>query len=1048
MKNVRKTYTKQDKKKVSLNSGQSSKIYQNFLDRINWGAAVQDPFSGVILEINDMGERLLGLNLKQLQDESLVDPRWHIIDRKGNKLTKIERPASVSVQTGKPIHDFQIGVYHPSKNEYVWLLVNAEPQYLDPEKEPDHILILFTDITESIRVEEKLIYQNKLQKILFEISSTFINLPPGEVDDTINQTIEKLALFFNADRFYVFDYDFVENTSSNTYEWCEKGIEPQIEHLQNFPCDAIPEWVNTHVAGKSLVIPDVLKLDIEDPVRKTLEPQDILSLIAVPIMDGESCIGFVGLDSVRSHRQFNKSDEELLKVFADLLSNLTVRIRSFNEIKEKQSFLSKLIQNSGSIVAVKDLEGKYEVINNTWSEVTGMRIEDVIGKTDFEVFPKRIAEEFTQNDRRAISEDRVIEAEEFLETENGMRYFISLKFPVKNYDGVIKGVCALITENTERKIAEMQLKKSEKRLRKLLESQTNYVIKTNLEGYFIYTNQKYLRDFDRIASGSKLIGSHILDFIVEYHHEEYKKVAQKCKNHPQKTFLVELDSPIHQEKVQTILWEFICFTDDIEGSEIQCMGIDITEQKLVEKERIARREAEASNKAKNTFLSKMSHEIRTPLHAILGFSQILERDNSLNEYQTEKLQTISRSGKHLLMVIDDILDYSKLEYDQVSLKLTNFSIKNLLDDLYSMFQLRAREKDISYSVEISEDMPTFIHADEGKIRQVLVNVIGNAIKFTEIGHVRVSVYLRKNKVESGSVVLGIKVQDTGPGMRSDEQKAVFDEFRQFEAGIKAGGSGLGMTISLKLTEIMNGEINVESTYGEGTTVSMEIPIIEVENTHISPMMKSEITGLNFYGREVTILVVDDNQDNRDTIRELLSPLGIQIVEAVNGKEAVEVFESVLPQLILMDVIMPVMDGYEASELIKKSKSGNETPIIAVTANVLEMVPSNPLRSYIDDYLQKPFMIEELLRVLARWLNVETECTNVYSRNIHSVLTKEDLNVIPKNLLKLLVEALEAGDMDRFKKVVGQIKEIDKNISDTLFKLANKFDYEQLHKILN
>ena len=371
---------------------------------------------------------------------------------------------------------------------------------------------------------------------------------------------------------------------------------------------------------------------------------------------------------------------------------------------------------------------------------------------------------------------------------------------------------------------------------------------------------------------------------------------------------------------------------------------DITERKRVEQEimnlnrrlEAAAAEAEAANRAKSTFLSTMSHEIRTPMNAILGYAQLMLRDPSLGADAKTNLKIIGRSGEHLLALINDVLDMSKIEAGRIELNPTTFNLSRLLDDLAAMFRLRAEAKALRFEMLVDGESVPYVLADEGKIRQVLINLLGNAIKFTERGQIKLHVTLEQR---TGRSVMAVsRVEDTGPGIAEEEQAKLFEPFSQATGGLNTQeGTGLGLAISRKYARLMGGDITVTRAPGKGSIFRFEIPI---ERGDAGRCREAQCAAPRHcaYGRgrrAPRILVVDDQLENRDWLMKLLTSIGFSVRGADNGEAAIRVWEEWNPQLILMDVHMPVMDGLEATRRIKADPRGKETVIVALTASAMD-----------------------------------------------------------------------------------------------------------------
>ena len=381
--------------------------------------------------------------------------------------------------------------------------------------------------------------------------------------------------------------------------------------------------------------------------------------------------------------------------------------------------------------------------------------------------------------------------------------------------------------------------------------------------------------------------------------------------------------------------------------------------------------AEAASQAKSQFLAKMSHEFRTPLNAILGFTQLMGQDPHLTIQQKKSLDIINLSGEHLLNLINDILEISKIEANRVVLHETNVNLYSLLNMLKAMLEPKAIAKGLQLTFEQSNDLPQFVTADEGKLRQVLINLLDNAIKFTQSGGVVLRV--SSTPQTQAKIMLHFEVEDTGPGIPEDEVSKLFEIFTQGKVGQNAvDGVGLGLPISQQLVNLMGGEITARVALPKGTIFQFDIPasLDPSPKNGLPPVLKvNSLASDQTYFR---ILIADDEPISRKLLNKLLTSLGFQIREATNGKEAVELWESWHPHFIWMDMQMPVMNGCEATRKIRqKSQETNASSptIVALTASALAKDREQSLGAGCDDFVSKPFRREELLDKLSQYLGV-------------------------------------------------------------------------------
>ncbi len=1279
--------------------------------------------------------------------------------------------------------------------------------------------------------------QNSLNKVLIDISIRFINLPVNELDSAINSAMAELGGYTGADRFYVFSYDWQKRTASNTHEWCAQGIEPQIQMLQDYPMDNFVSWLRDHEEGKTNSIEDVRALPVDLPLRQILESQSILSTIAVPIMSDKLCLGFVGLDWVRSQKKFTSDEEMLLKIFAEMLANVRNRLMAVEALKNSlaeteasrealrasEEKYRSLINSSDAAIIMYDRNGKVLFLNSIAAAPYGKNPHELEGLNVGELFPPDQTASILKDIRLIIAAGKGEVLETKVDLAGQPRWFRTSIQPVRDPKGEIYAVMMHATDITARKEADIKVVRSEKNYRSLfVESPEAYLIFK--DGVFVECNraseqliggsrediigkspasispafqpdgqpsEKYVA---RVVAETWEKGNNSFEFlhqrvdgtpffaqvnltVLEYdespvilvtwrditerkksleelqlYHERYSQALRHSKAvvwetdldgkftymspvslvvfgyepaeiegkmyfydfHPadvrdfyrRRGFeimqaaqpLERLDNPIvrkdgeviwvstigvslygkdgqrtgyrcvdfditerHAAEQQTVMFrevlkqanygaainsidgKFIFINEafanmhgytvdelmdkdlrvfhtaeqlpvvealikdmmqagefstqevwhmyrdgsvfptlmsgvvikDEKGAPayISATALDITELKAKEAEiqklmtaieqspvallitdleaviqyispaftritgysrdeaigqhtrllksglnppemykelwqtitsgktwhaewtnkkkngeiypervsilpindhrgkvsnylaikqdisdrrqaeeaRIARQVAERANQMKSIFLANMSHEIRTPLNAVIGFAQILQRDKTLAVKQAQQVSTILRSGEHLLSLINDILDLSKIEAGRITLKESGFSLHGLLEDLRVMFLLRAEEKKLQLRLVMRDSVPEFISADEGKIRQILINLIGNAVKFTEAGTVTIHVSgePRKNAppTDARQLELVVGIEDTGPGIPPHEQELIFNAFQQSSTqNQKIGGTGLGLTISRRLAEIMGGVLTVTSQVGQGSTFTLRIPVLASWEIRVkqTPGEFSNVVSLLPGPSPVKILVADDVPENLELVKAMLEPLGFAVRTAVNGREAVEQFLSWQPSAIIMDLRMPVMDGYEATKAIRAHERGANLPIIVITASAFEDDERVRTAGF-SAYVRKPFTLSHLLGEFAHHLNLqyqrEEEEQHSSSATPDSLATS--VQKVPLELRDAICAAVKSGNSVHLRELLGSIKTEDATLAEHTLNLARKFDYDGL-----
>jgi len=467
----------------------------------------------------------------------------------------------------------------------------------------------------------------------------------------------------------------------------------------------------------------------------------------------------------------------------------------------------------------------------------------------------------------------------------------------------------------------------------------------------------------------------------------------------------------------------------------------------------AKSESEAANRAKSTFLSTMSHEIRTPMNAILGYAQLMLRDPGIAPEAKANLRIIGRSGEHLLALINDVLDMSKIEAGRVDLSPATFNLSRLLSDLAAMFRLRAEAKALRFEMSVDGEPVPYVVADEGKVRQALINLLGNAIKFTARGHVTLHVTLDQRT--SDSLWLAARIEDTGPGISAEDQARLFEPFSRAKSELNTQeGTGLGLAITRKYARLMGGEVTVTSNPGSGSIFRFEIPVGRGDSgVVIRRSAPRRVASLRAGTKSPRILVADDQLENRDWLMKLLTVVGFSVQSANDGEAAVRSWQEWNPQLILMDVHMPVMDGLEATRRIKGEPHGKDTAIVVLTASAMDEDRKTASQSGADDFLAKPCREDELLEKMGDLLDIAYDYEEAHGAENQAVagvavLKAASLGQLPLELVDELRNATLTGNKQLLDSLIRKVVTAgDTETSDALQELADKYEYDTLTRLL-
>ncbi|WGV25996.1 PAS domain S-box protein [Halotia branconii] len=802
-------------------------------------------------------------------------------------------------------------------------------------------------------------------------------------------------------------------------------------------------------------------------------------------------------------------------------------------LQESQRRYQLLAEASPVCIFHTDINGKALYLNQCWSQITGLTLEESLGKGWTKALHPDDRDRVLNLWCETAAQTKPYKSEHrFLRPDGTVIWVISQALPEIGEDGEIQGYIGTITDITERKLSEEALRESAEREKAIAQVIQRMRQTLDLETIFAATTQelRQVLNCDRVIvyrfnphwSG---------EFVAESVGEDWISLIEEHNNDPNLTqgalengrcVLNMLDRADHQDGyIQGA--GFSCVSDIYQagldsryiqllerfqakayiivpilyGSELwgllasyqnssprqwktgevnivvqisNQLGVALQQAQLLaqtQRQSQALQQAviaaDAANRAKSEFLANMSHELRTPLNAILGFTQIMSRDNSLSGEHQDNLVIINRAGEHLLGLINDILEMSKIEAGRTTLNISSFDLIRLLQNLEEMLRFRATSKNLQLIFEYTANIPQYVQTDESRLRQVLLNLLGNAIKFTDIG----SVTLRVVMVDRGefSQSLIFEIQDTGAGISPQEINLLFEAFGQTEAGrTSQQGTGLGLAISRKYVQLLGGDITVNSTLGLGSTFTFDIQISLAESGEIQPKpTQHQVIGLASEQKEYRILVVDDVVNNRLVLVRLLTSIGFAVREAGNGQEAIAKWMEWHPHLIFMDMRMPIMDGYEATRVIKTREMihGNNTQpiIIALTANAFEEQREAMIEAGCDDLINKPFREKQILEQLSKYLGVRYLYQEESNQVINTDKQAQEQSLTFDTFLPLLSQisdewvaelhnaAAQCSD-DLILQLIEQMPSDNSTLQMFLTDLAHNFQFEKIMELAN
>ncbi|OLP19618.1 hypothetical protein BST81_05000 [Leptolyngbya sp. 'hensonii'] len=814
--------------------------------------------------------------------------------------------------------------------------------------------------------------------------------------------------------------------------------------------------------------------------------------------------------------------------FIGSVVDITKRMLIEEAAKAREHQLISLLNNIPHIAWLKDRQGHFLAVNEPFGQACGYTPAELVGQTDLDIWPRELAEAYRRDDLNVIALGRQKRVEERLLTAEGIAQWIeTIKTPIFNDRGEAIGTAGIAMDITERKQVAQALQQLNHELEERVEQRTREL---QQQGQHLRSERLRLQlalDAAKMGTWScnlhsgELIWSERAQeifgfvpgsfpgdretFLAMIHLEDYDRVLQAIGDTFEQNVPYNIEYRIRRldgEIRWIAVWGIV--PQDVPPPERQIVGVvtDISDRKQSEEAlrrlnfdlelrvenrtaelKEAKEAAEAANQAKSAFLANMSHELRTPLNAILGFSQLMARDINLTEVKRQQLSIINRSGEHLLNLINDILEMSKIEAGRATLNSICFDLYELLDHLEDMFRLRAAQKALRLTFHRATDVPHYVRADDNKLRQILINLVGNAVKFTAQGTVQLTVAVApspeaRNPINStstsDSLTLLFEVQDTGPGIEPDELDSLFEPFMQSQKRQSTQeGTGLGLAISRQFVQLMGGKLTIARTSEQGSTFAFSIRVQpEIAPDSSQRSCCQQIIGIAPGQPPYRMLVVEDNETNCHLLMQLLASIGFEVQAAMNGQASIDLWETWHPHLIWMDLRMPGLDGYEATRQIRSKEaeryqsachpqsstvpsSPDQTIIIALTASAFEEERARVLEVGCNDFVRKPFQENTLLQKITKYLGVqyvyaETEADALDKRMKGWPLSATDrvvaLKTMPANWVRELHQAASLLDRQQIERLIQQIPPEQALLAEDLMKKLHNFDLEHIIEV--
>jgi PAS domain S-box-containing protein len=797
------------------------------------------------------------------------------------------------------------------------------------------------------------------QNEMLQLSTKLTGIASSEINKALELALSRIGQFLNADRSYIFEFDSSQVYMNNTFEWCSPGVIPHLKDLQNIPVEMMPNLMENLKKHQNIVIPSVQELpESWRGEREIFELQNIKSLVTIPLLVENNIIGFVGIDSVLTQRDYNSKEINILKVWSSMLASLIQNKRAEGLLEQTRQNYETFFNTIDDFLWVLDKEGNVIHMNNTATNRLEYSAEELLNKPVLMLHqPERRDEagRLIGEVLAGISEFSPVQ----VVSKSGKSIPVETKVKPGFWDGQ-EVIFAVSKDISKIKISE------EKFSRAFQSNSVLMAISTIKEGIFLEVNDSFVKNLD--YSREEIIGKKSSTFKLLEDSEVRKHIGEKLIN---KSILSDIEIELSKKDGSKMIGLFSSDTITI-GDDlcILIMIVDISSRKQAEIEiRKTREEAEKANMAKSEFLSRMSHELRTPMNSILGFAQLLEMDD-LDPDQTKGVKHIMKSGKHLLDLINEVLEISRIEAGHISLSIEPVLVSEVIQEMIEFVIPLASNRQIKIEFEATADDQIFVKTDRQRFKQVLLNLINNAIKYNKQGG---SIYLKAEIMPANHEnipLVRISVKDTGHGISSTDMPKLFMPFERIGADkTLTEGTGLGLTVVKRIMDALGGTIGIESVLDQGSTFWIELPSIESPLENIQKMDGLTNSESNLVKKKGAILYIEDNTSNIELVQQILSKQRphIQLTAKMYGNQAVQSAIDLNPDLILLDLDLPDIHGSEVLKRLQAEVKTMGIPVVIISADAMPQQIRKLLKAGVQDYLTKPLEINDFLKIIDKFI---------------------------------------------------------------------------------